>query len=305
MIPKRLKLPLSAIAVSFLCLSLPLPSFPWAKDQHEVIGEIAEMNLTPEAKKAVATILGSADRLSDIAIWADTIKRDRRETAPWHYVNFPLDLYEPSSDIRDTEKGNIVTAIEEQIAILDGRRGDTTGREEALKFLVHFVGDLHQPLHCGCAADRGGNTFGFYRKGKVTNLHSFWDAGAIPREKGKSVRAWAEELQRGLDPAARLELMQGGPFEWMVESRRIVKDFCYPRLRRFWPFSSQKKVFIYEDSDLAAAKDIAAKQLLKAGLRLAAVLNRIYAAPPAPASPPPAPVASAPASAQPEANSNQ
>ena len=73
---------LSLLLVLFALLALPSSSFPWAKDQHEVIGEIAEMNLTPEARKAVASILGSADRISDVAIWADTIKRDRRETAP-------------------------------------------------------------------------------------------------------------------------------------------------------------------------------------------------------------------------------
>lgn len=279
--------------VLFALLALPAASFPWSRDQHEVIAEIAEGNLTPEAKRGVAAILGSADKLSAVAIWADSIKRERRETAPWHYVNYPLDLFEPDCDIRDTTEGNVVTAIEAQIAFLKDRRALPSQREEALKFLVHFVGDIHQPLHCGCAADRGGNTSAFYWKNKVTNLHSFWDSAVLPREKGKSVREWAAELQRNLTPASRLALANGGPYEWMLESRRIVKDFCYPRLRRFWPFSTRKKLSVYEDRDITAAQAIAREQLLKAGLRLAAVLNDIFAAPP-PASPVPAAVPTPP-----------
>ncbi len=269
-----------AFLFAALFFSLPPASFPWGRDQHQVVGEIAEENLTPEAKTAVARILGSSDRLSDVATWADQVKHDRRDTAPWHYINYPLDLPEPDYDVRDTKEGNIVAAIENQIALLKDPRALPSEREEALKFLVHFVGDIHQPLHCGLESDRGGNTIAFYWKNKVANLHSFWDSAVLAKDKGKTVSRWAAELQEDLTPDSRRALMSGGPYEWMVESRRIVKDFCYPRLRRFWPFPTRKKLSTYDENVISSAQAIAREQLLKAGLRLANTLNDIFAAPP-------------------------
>ena len=288
----RTLLELCASLVLFLCL--PLPSFPWGWDQHKVVAEIAEENLTPPAKQGVAALLGPQAKLANVAIWADEIKDERPDTAPCHYINYPLELLEPKYDVRQTEDGNIVSAIEAQITILKDQEAPLSDRREALKFLVHFVGDIHQPLHCGCAADRGGNTVALLWKGKVKNLHSFWDVAVLPKEE-KDILTWAARLQKEQTPASRLALMRGGPYDWMVESRRILQDFCYPRLHRVWPFPSQRKILAYDESDLPAAQKLAREQLLKAGLRLAFVLNDIFASPPSPsptptsASPSPSP----------------
>ncbi|MCX6348298.1 MAG: S1/P1 nuclease [Candidatus Aureabacteria bacterium] len=279
MTAKRFRTPLESFAFLVLFLCLPRPSFPWGWDQHKVVAEIAEENLTPPAKQGVAALLGPQAKLSDVAIWADEIKDERPDTAPCHYINYPLELLEPKYDVRQTEDGNIVSAIEAQIAILKDREASLSARREALKFLVHFVGDIHQPLHCGCAADRGGNKVALLWKGKVMNLHSFWDVAVLPKEE-RDILIWAARFQKELTPASRLALMQGGPYDWMVESRRILKDFCYPRLRRFYPFPSQRKILTYDEGDLPAAQKLAREQLLKAGLRLAAALNNIFASPP-------------------------
>lgn len=132
-----------------LMLLVPAACHAWGGEGHQLVALIAEDHLTPQAKAAVKELLDGA-QISDaeVASWADQIRRERRETAPWHYVNIPHDAqgFDRQRDGRDGD--NIIDALERQAKILPDKSAPREQRQEALKWVVHLVGDLHQPLHC-------------------------------------------------------------------------------------------------------------------------------------------------------------
>src|SRR5262249_39126760 len=124
----------------------------WGPEGHAIVAEIAEARLTDAAKRQIADLLASDDshaqHLDQIASWPDAIRPARPETAPWHFVDIPLDagIYDAS---RDCAGDNcVVQAIQKFVGVLRDGNEDKPKRLEALKFIVHFVGDIHQPLHC-------------------------------------------------------------------------------------------------------------------------------------------------------------
>jgi hypothetical protein len=186
-----------------LVCSLLLPSVAsgWGGTGHQVVALVAEDMLDGPAQKGIRELLGDA-KISDaeIANWADEIRRERRETASWHYVNIPYDAtgFDRARDGRDGN--NVVEAIERQLKVLADRDAPVDHRREALKFVTHFVGDMHQPLHC---ADRNGDKGGnarlvfFPNQAKAVNLHSAWDTQMV-KEAMKSARVapYAEALRK-------------------------------------------------------------------------------------------------------------
>jgi S1/P1 Nuclease len=164
----------------------------WGPEGHAIIAEIAEARLEPAARAQIAQLLSldasHAQHLDQIASWPDTVRPFRPETAPWHFVDIPLTA--PAYDVnRDCVGGNCVVAqIQRFAAVLGDRNAAPQDRLEALKFLVHFVGDVHQPLHCETdltnfpppQGDRGGNDIHLtYFSHRSTNLHAVWDGGVI------------------------------------------------------------------------------------------------------------------------------
>jgi hypothetical protein len=150
---------------------------------------IAEARLTDKAQVGVKELLGDAG-LSDAEVvsWADEVRRERKETAPWHYVNIPIDAtgYDPVKHGNGGE--NVIDAIERFAKVLADKTAPKEDRVEALKFLIHFVGDLHQPLHCAERnGDKGGNgrLVFFPGRKKAVSLHAVWDTLILPRSKGK------------------------------------------------------------------------------------------------------------------------
>ena len=139
-----------AIAAVLGIFLLPSITHAWGGDGHQIVCLIAEAHLTPAAKTAIHDLLGKDVNISDaeIASWADQTRRDRPETGPWHYVDIPTEA--PGFDeVRDGQHGNnVVDKIGDFKAVLKDPKATSQARAEALKFLVHFVGDLHQPLHC-------------------------------------------------------------------------------------------------------------------------------------------------------------
>jgi hypothetical protein len=255
-----------------LLLCLPSPSTPWSRWEHEVIAEIAQRNLTGAARRQVELILGPDIGLRAVATWADRVRYQRRFTAPWHWINYPLELDEPDYDVMNTPRGNVVWAIEQQIDLLKNPAVQGRAREEALKFLVHFIGDLHQPLHCGKGEDRGGNDVKVTWEGKATNLHSVWD-GRLAGADGGNPLIWAGYIQAEIPPGQRPRIMRGRPYDWMIESHRIARDFCYPRLPRAVPSAGGPEL---AGAYANAAQPIVRERLARAGLRLALVLNNIF-----------------------------
>src|SRR5687768_12079862 len=135
-------------SATLLVLLLPTICQAWGGEGHQLLALIAEDQLTPAAKAAVKELLDGAN-ISDAEVvnWADEIRRERRETAPWHYVNIPHDAeaFDRGRDGRDGD--NVIDAIERQAKVLADKTQPREKRMEALKFVIHFVGDIHQPLH--------------------------------------------------------------------------------------------------------------------------------------------------------------
>lgn len=257
-------------------LALPAPALAWSSDGHRIVAEIAQARLSPAARAEVDRLLsGEPDpTLPGVAAWADRL-RDSKEhselgkrSSAWHYVNFHgADCAFDAA--RDCPGGDcVIGAINRMyLAVADRKRPDAE-RAQALKFLVHFVGDVHQPLHAGGAGDRGGTRHQVRFDGHGDNLHGIWDDEVLRQDLGPA--AYAAELTArpplAPDPTLR---SQTPALDWAVESCRIVHaDGFYPATRKV------------EDDYLEAQRPIAETRLRQAGARLAALLNHALAARP-------------------------
>jgi hypothetical protein len=171
-------------AAIFLCgVAHAVPALAWWDAGHQIVANIAERRLTPAAKRETNELLALEHQrhLSSIASWADDIRRDRHETASWHFVDIPLDAsrYDPARDCKDGDC--VVVQIVRFAHVLADPHAKPRARLEALKFVVHFVGDIHQPLHCENHGDHGGNDVHVGWFGKPTNLHAVWDGSIIEK----------------------------------------------------------------------------------------------------------------------------
>ncbi len=164
-----------------LCLlfsAMPIASFAFGSTGHQVIATLAEKQLTAKAHAQVQALLAQepGSTLASISTWADEHKNPT--TARWHFLNFPRDscTYDKARDCPD---GNcVVGAIDRQLDVLRSNASDDS-KLQALKYLVHFVGDLHQPLHLGYLDDKGGNKYQIQAYKRGSNLHNLWDSGLI------------------------------------------------------------------------------------------------------------------------------
>ena len=176
-----LRLALTRSLASLLIIQFATPAWAWGRLGHRVIAKLAERHLTPATKAAIAELLEPGESLADCSTWADEHRRELPKTAPWHYVDVPLD--EPRYDDRFAgdapAKGYIVPKIREFKAILKDRSRPVEERRFALRFLVHLVEDLHMPLHVGENHDKGGNTLQVRWFDRGSNLHRVWDSGII------------------------------------------------------------------------------------------------------------------------------
>ncbi len=249
------------LSVALLCAP---PAFGWGPLGHRVVARLAEAQLTPQARAEVQQLLAlrGARHLSDVATWAD----DLRDTDPvlfartkrLHFVNFHSRdcLYDPPHDCRDGECA--VAAIEKYSAILANRANPPAERAEALAFVVHFVGDIHQPLHADYRHDAGGNDYQVRWRGRGTNLHRIWDSTMLD-----STHLSAAQYSRTLLAEGSAIASGGTPAEWAEESCRIDRDDgVYP--------SSRFIDHAYVERELP----IAERRLRQAGARLAELLNR-------------------------------
>lgn len=258
--------------LAFTCilflLAAPIPASAWGPLGHRLVARLAEYQLTPEARAEALRLLATEQytSLADVATWADELReRDPdlgRRSSTWHYVNLGEHdcAYEAARDCRD---GNcVVEAINAQASILaDPARSDAE-RLQALKFVVHFVGDVHQPLHAGFAHDRGGNTFQIQHAGRGTNLHALWDTPVL-RSRGldETVHYWWLRITRPSVPT--VEFSAVAPAQWAGEACRIVlQPGFYPENRNVG------------DDYLRANLATAERQVQLGGIRLAELLNQ-------------------------------
>lgn len=228
----------------------------WGADGHRLIAEAAEARLSEEARAEVHRLLAleAEQSLSAIATWADEARN--RATAPWHYVLMEEDCSEP----RACRQGAcVVAAIEAQADAVRSSASDAD-RLRALKFLVHLVGDIHQPLHAGAGNDRGGNLVQLRTWGKGSNLHTLWDSELIRRRPG-GLAQLRGDIQSALPeiPAARLD-----PAAWAQESCRVATA------AGFYPASR-----VVGESYAAEQDRVLVEQLARAARRLGELLNAV------------------------------
>jgi hypothetical protein len=218
---------------------------------------MAEQQLSGRARSEIARLLTlePGASLVSISTWADDTRTP--STAAWHYVNLPRDADCHYDALRDCPDGQcVVGAIERQQKVLASTASDVE-RLKALKYLVHFVADVHQPLHAGYADDRGGNRYQVQAFGRGTNLHSLWDTGLIEQWPGGPSALLADLKAEGA-------LASDGslPRQWAEESCRVVAS------EGFYP-SGHKIDYDYAQRMGPALKE----RLVAAGRRLATLLN--------------------------------
>ena len=241
------------------------PAWAWSPQGHEVVALIAGQHLSGTARAEVGRLLGGAAMMVHDSNWADEIRDQRPDTSSWHYVDIPLTarFYDPG---RDCPAGDCAVAqIERNVRLLANRRLGDGARREALRFLIHFVADLHQPLHAEDNGDRGGNQIRVTIGRQRATLHRIWD-GEVVKALGRDTAAIAGGIERSLSPLERKAWAQGGPAQWANEAHAIARDRIYPPL--------QGRHEIRLPRDYAGRQGaITRMQLAKAGLRLAYLLN--------------------------------
>lgn len=240
--------------------------FAWGPEGHSLVGRIAEAQLTATARERVNTILAPDERLGSIASWADEVRRSRPESAPWHFIDIPINQRHLDME-RDCPKGACVIAkIAELKKTLRDPNTPPDQRREALMFLVHFIGDMHQPLHCSDNNDKGGNDVHVVFFDRQTNLHSVWDSGMLGR------LAPADQLfaQWSPESARRAKKWRKGTVEqWAEESHRAAQKVVYGMLPKVAAGTPVPLNAAYEKK----ADLLIQERIEKAGARLAAVLN--------------------------------
>jgi hypothetical protein len=244
-----------------------LPAFGWGPEGHSLIARLAAAHLTPAATARVAEILGPNTTMASIASWADTVRRERAATGPWHYIDIPID--KPHLDMaRDCPKGDCVIAkIAEFRKVVVDPAATSVQRKEALMFLVHFVGDMHQPLHCSDNKDKGGNDVKLDFFGRPSNLHSVWDGGLLGRI-GKEDDLFPRYSKDLTEKRAR-KWGKGTVETWAEHSHKESQKVVYGKLPKA-PAGGQVKV----DAAYERVSDsVIREQIEKAGARLAMLLN--------------------------------
>jgi hypothetical protein len=274
---------------ALLLLLAPAPAAAWWEYGHETVAQIAEMNVSPAARREMRRLLSRsalletptcpARTIEEASVWPDCVRamRDRFSyTAPWHYQNVdvcrPFDLAAPCRD------GNCVSAqIERQSRLLSDRALPTRERLMALAFLVHFVGDMHQPLHAGDRGDLGGNRFAV-SYGLIagrTNLHGVWDGYFADRGISNPVGGPAGILAE-LSPTER-ETMRGGTVtDWARESWEASREFAYGTVMAdpCGPVPAERPVIGEETTRRLVP--IVRRQIARGGLRLARMIEEAF-----------------------------
>ena len=268
------------------------PCLAWGDLGHQVTALIAYRHLTGAAKNRLDALLAAdADSLTapdfaHRASWADRYRDTHRETLAWHFVDVEIDhpdLNAACFGFPPLQGGLVASAGPAQDCIVNKiiefeaelRDPATSSAERllALKFLIHFIGDLHQPLHAADHDDRGGNCIGLAPSpdGHDTNLHAYWDVGTV-EALGTSASAIATELDARITPGEWRGWSQGDVKAWALESFELGRKDVYSLASRP-ECSDHRTVALTPEYESTAAKD-AAIQLEKAGVRMATVLNR-------------------------------
>ncbi len=240
-------------------------AFSWGNKGHDTTCAIAARHLSRKARSAVRNLLDGKTMVY-YAPWMDMASNNipqYQNTKSWHYKN--IDEDETFDNARINPDGDILIAIESQIATLRNPEFSDERKSLALKFLIHLIGDLHQPLHLGHLSDYGGNTWKVTFFNTDTDLHTVWDSRLVEAVHDWSHTEWAEELDtRNAEDITSLQA--GTPRDWGRESYEIARE-----VYRATP----------QGTDISYAyvmkwTPVVERQFLRGGLRLASLLNEIF-----------------------------
>ncbi len=271
-------------------LALMAPAaLAWGPEGHAIVADIAQRHLTPAAASEVQRLLAleGLTRLDQISSWPDQIRKDHPQTGPWHYVDVPLRA--PGYDRRrDCPRGNcIVVKLPYYVRVLANRKAPPKARLEALKWVVHLVGDIHQPLHnAERDHDRGGNDVKLVYFGKRTNLHRMWDTAILEQATGlrmnpvdfsfdhAATRRIAERMDRHMNVACRVQFTPLHPLAnidaealgWSDHAHMLAQKVAYGDV-------PERRVGDWSKAYQRKAWPVVRTQLDAAGVRLGAVLN--------------------------------
>jgi hypothetical protein len=261
--------PLIALSLTWLALLAlsSTPAFAWGQEGHRIVANIADARLTPTAVARIHAILGEAP-LASIANKPDQILNDRPETAPWHFTNIEISdaAYDPARDC--VHDDCVVARLDQFRNVLADPHAALPAQREALMFVVHFAGDLHQPLHCADNHDRGGT------RTTVTliatpdqQLHKVWDTLVIRkvlRDTGLSEIEYGRSITKKLLKQGLAEEVKGGTVvDWANESHDLGRDDAYA-------FATDT---VYTADEVAKSRAVIERRLVSAGVRLAHLLN--------------------------------
>jgi hypothetical protein len=253
-----------------LLAAVPLhQAHSWGTGGHSVIAEIAQRRLAPDVLRRVRRLLGGEVSLASIAGWADQVALLRPDTVNWHFVNIPYDAksYDPARDCRSTLRGDcVINAIARARATLKDRSARPQTKAEALMYLVHFVGDVHQPLHCADRNDAGGTKLAVTFFDTRMSLHAVWDYGIIDKRTfdwGEYVRHLEQSWLPGKDTRA---LTRGEPADWAWQAHTAAVDVAY-----VVPADLKLADAYYQRS-----LPVVDRQLALAGIRLARLINETF-----------------------------
>ena len=328
--PRRHSLPRSFLRAGiWACLSLvavvslPAPARAWGCEGHQVIALLAEKHLTPHALATAKKILaegpidpslsrfckgGNTDALADASTWADDIRASRPETAPWHYIDIPLGTTQRNIEkFCDPKESCVTRAIRDQLAILRSTEADPQKRADALRFLIHFVGDLHQPLHAATNNDEGGNCVpvAFFdiqpqlrnpqTESYAPNLHGVWDVNVIEKAtSGETVDQVSAELEESFrKKIVHWKTGTADIDEWAWESYQLAAKSVYGKLPVRIPVETVQPVTSCADDNHVSSRmlklderledpyqhmaaPIARERLAQAAARLALLFNRLW-----------------------------
>lgn len=238
---------------------IPVNLYSYGKTGHRIVGELAERHLSTKAKMAIENILGK-EKLAHASLWADEIKSDKNYdfAKPYHRINIPK---EADLGKIELEKDTIIWALVNFENILRSPDSTQNEKKDALRFILHFLGDLHQPLHIGYAEDQGGNNIRVKWFLRDRNLHQIWDEDLIDFEQ-LSFTEYSDKLD--ILGEKEMENIQSGTYlDWAIESRSYL-----PMVYNF------EKNLGYEYH--YKLKDSLYLLLKKGGMRLAFILNKIF-----------------------------
>jgi hypothetical protein len=271
---------LTAIAALAVVL-VPTPAFAWGKTGHRVVAAIADSQLSGLARAHVEQILGPGESLDEAANWPDEMRSApgdfwQKTATPWHYVTLNGIVYD-----HEPSEGDALEALNRFSKTLQDPAASREDKQLALRFVVHLVGDLHQPLHNGKCCDKGGNDVKVTWFGKPTNLHVVWDSQIVDEEQ-LSFTELAAKLERHISNNDVIKWWDINPLDWMRESAQIRDTLYPPRAKPKKGQKVKKGQPLLPDLSYGYVfkfTPVMERRLSQGGVRLAAYLNAIFAEP--------------------------